>query len=197
MDNIEKQYLERIIKMQNEQLDKYHEYVLCSLSNNYNVHKGVQMKNIMINDDFTPLLPFIENNLNNMDLEKIFRYLETEAGLISLIEHSLVPDKNNMQFQINSNNYVKYKMNDNSIISENIYDFSSKVCCVVHDFCKPHVYTANEEVESDINEKRKEENLLDDVCDVTMTRAKILQNLKYNESQLRLIKKVFSGLKTK
>jgi len=196
MEQLEKEYLERIIQLQKDQLERYHEYTIIALSNTKATNSSRNIGTFS-QDDYIPLFKYIEDNLKELSIEKIFEYLETETGIISLIDHSLVPDKTCMQFQIHSNNYIKYKNNNDIIVNEYIYDFSSKVCVVIHDYCKPHVHISNQEVEQDISEKKKEENVLDNVCDVAMQRAKVLQLLKYGDSQMRLIKKVFSGLKSK
>jgi hypothetical protein len=200
---MEKEYLERIISLQKEQLDKYHEYVLCSLNN------GVQsrpLQNIQSNQHHngcTPLFDFIDQNLNGLENERALRYLEASDnngyGLIGLVECILCPDKFNLNFSIlNNSSFVKYKQNDNSFITENIQDFSQKVCLRIHEHCKPFVSLANEIDEHNIEtEKNEDEIVLDTLCEKNMQRVKNFNHFKFSDMQVRLIKKVFSGIKAK
>lgn len=116
---MEKEYLERIIQLQKEQLDRYHEYMLNNSKNNTAYSRNIGISNQY---DYIPLFKYIQDNLKDLNIDKIFEYLETETGLISLIDHALVPDKTCMQFQINSNNYIKYKNNNDVIVNEYIYE---------------------------------------------------------------------------
>ena len=198
---MENEYLERIILMQKEQLDRYHEYMLCALSNiSSGNHKGGIPNSHSNNDNIVPLFEFIASNLEEIDIERILKYLETmdNNGLIGLIEKVLCPDKNNLNFSLQSNqSFVKYKLPDNSFITENVSDFSMKVCMIIHEYCRPHVYDANEEDENATKKENGEDVVLDTLCDKNMQRVKNFTTLKFSDTQIRLIKKVFSGIKTK
>ena len=198
---MENEYLERIILMQKEQLDRYHEYMLCALSNVGSGNNKGGISNIQSNNDnIVPLFEFIESNLVEIDIERILKYLETmdHNGLIGLIEKVLCPDKNNLNFSLQSNqSFVKYKLPDQSFITENVSDFSSKVCMIIHEHCRPHVYDANEEDENATRKENGEDIVLDTLCDKNMQRVKNFTTLKFSDTQIRLIKKVFSGIKTK
>lgn len=198
---MENEYLERIILMQKEQLDRYHEYMLCALNNIGNGNnRGGHSSFHGNNDNIVPLFEFIESNLAKIDVDRILKYLETmdNNGLIGLIENVLCPDKYNLNFSLQSNQtFVKYKLPDHSFITENVSDFSMKVCMIIHEYCRPHVYDANEEDENATKKENGEDIILDTLCDKNMQRVKNFTTLKFSDTQLRLIKKVFSGIKTK
>lgn len=196
---MEKEYLERIIQIQEKQLERYHEYVLCALSNSGGGNRGGHPP-LLGNNDMEPLFEFIESNLEKIDVERILRYLETfdNNGVIGLLENVMCPDKNNLNFSLQSNQtFVKYKQEDGTYITENVQDFSCKVCMLIHTYCQPYVHAANEEDERETERAKKEDIALDTVCDKNMQRVRNFTNLKFSEYQIRLIKKVFSGLKTR
>lgn len=190
--------LERVIGMMDKMNDRYHEYMLM----NYEV----QMKNNIKHDknigtnitiDTIIIQEYINENLKQIEKQKIFEYLEAnELGLVSLVEHAVAPDKQNLQFQIQNSTHIKYKNENNEIMNETIHDFSNKVCIVIHDYCKPIIMEANDNIEENINNE-DDDTILDALCQKNMTRVKNLQCFKFPETQVRLLKKVFSGLKAR
>lgn len=195
---------ERIIKMQQDQINKYHDYVMMLL--NSTPHHHYTPKNISnsynMNMDFEPLFGFVKINLENMDNDRLLSYLESSehniSGMVALIELGLCPDKSNLNFHILSGgSFVKYKNDENVIINENITDFSNKVCTLIHDYCKPIITIENERVGQNINDNANDDTVLDSICDKNLIRIKNLTNFKFSDSQVRLIKKVFSGIKSK
>ena len=195
---IKYEMLERVLGIMEKMNDRYHEYMIM----NYEVqmkNNGKQDKNIGTNITTETIIiqEYIIENLKHIEKQKIFEYLEAnELGLVSLIEHALVPDKQNLQFQTQNATHIKYKNENNEIVTETIHDFSNKVCVVIHDYCKPIIMEANGNIETNINNE-DDDTILDAMCQKNMTRVKNLQCFKFPYTQMRLLKKVFSGLKSR
>ena len=195
---IKYEMLERVLGIMEKMNDRYHEYMIM----NYEVqmkNNGKQDKNIGTNITTETIIiqEYIIENLKHIEKQKIFEYLEAnELGLVSLIEHALVPDKQNLQFQTQNATHIKYKNENNEIVTETIHDFSNKVCVVIHDYCKPIIMEANGNIETNINNE-DDDTILDAMCQKNMTRVKNLQCFKFPDTQMRLLKKVFSGLKSR
>lgn len=195
---MESEYLERIISIQKEQLDRYHEYVLCALNNANNSSRHTT--NFLNSSDTIPLFEYIQSNLDALSEDRILKYMETTDinGLIGLVDTVLCPDKQNLNFSLQSNSsFVKYKLSDGNFIIENIQDFSVKVCGVIQRHCEPFIVVANDENYYQTEIENGEDIVLDTLCGKNIQRVKNFSTLKFMDTQIRLVKKVFSGLKTK
>lgn len=212
------EFLERIIAMQQEQLDRYHEYMkrlspayaavskqpvstpATSVSVKEQVSAATSEPEMSI--CYAPLFEFMNANLENLDGERILHYLESSEpngnGMIGLVESVLCPDKSHLFFSLLGNgSFVKYKQNDGSFLTENLKDFSFKVCTMIHEYCKPHISDASEKDENDTENEENDENVLEIICTKNIQRVKNFNHFKFSGTQVRLIKKVFSGIKAK
>lgn len=202
MPNTDKEYLERIIEMQQKQLQMYDEYMKMFISKGH-MSSPKTTTSSEHHDNLEQLLPFIKNNLVCLDKQTLLSYFEdrdtTYNCLISLIEHVLVPDKEHPNFIIQSVNSVKYKNNENIVITENFKDFSNKVCDVIYEHCYPYINSSDfEQLHSQLlsEDSCNDESVTIDL-EKTQVYTKNISQLKFSETQMRLVKKVFSMLKHK
>lgn len=195
---MDEDYKQKLIDFQREQLDRYHEYMIIAL-NNTGSASGSFLSTSVNQVNFKPLATFMQENLENMPLEMMNMFFETaenaDHGAIALLESALCPDKDNLQFSYqNSSSFVKYN-NGSTIVTESIQIFAKFVCDYVHNYCCPHIEGANTNLRNDIEEH--EEDVLDTLCKKNLMRVKHLTNLLISTEQVRLVKKLFSMLKSK
>ena len=196
--------LRQIIQIQKEQLDRYHEYMLMALSNNGRGNGGLShtFLNHSQPSQFIPLQQFMQENLENMPLESMYMFFETaenvDHGAIALLENVLCPDKENLQFfPQQGGSFVKYN-NGITTVTESIQIFAKFVCDYIHNFCRPHIEGSNNELKAELEEEVQEEvEVVDTRCKKNMMRVRHLTNLLISAEQVRLVKKLFSILKSK
>ena len=196
--------LRQIIQIQKEQLDRYHEYMLMALSNNR--AGGNMAQNFLSHSSqsshYIPFQQFMLDNLENMPLESMYMFFETaenvDHGVIALLENVLCPDKENLQFcPQQGGSFVRYN-NGITIVTESIQIFAKFVCDYIHNFCRPHIEGSNTELKKELEEPDEEDcEVMDTRCKKNMMRVKHLTNLLISSEQVRLVKKLFSILKSK
>lgn len=196
--------LRQVIQIQKEQLDRYHEYMLMALSSNNRGGGGVAQAfiNQSQTSQFMPLQEFMQENLEHMPLESMYMFFETaenvDHGAIALLENVLCPDKENLQFfPQQGGSFVRYN-NGITTVTESIQIFAKFVCDYIHNFCKSHIEGSNTELRSELEEQEHEEvEVIDTRCKKNMMRVRHLTNLLISSEQVRLVKKLFSILKSK
>lgn len=195
MDN--SSFYERIIDTLNMQIQRQDEYIKMLI-----LRTHVSTKVEHLDTKYTDLYHYIQDKLNNIEIESVHNGLDDTPGqtncISNLIESVLVPDKNNIVFSVLNNNCVKFMYNGN-VKYESIISFAANICNFIHN----HViqYINNEEFEELEQKLLNDDQMKDEDIQANLQKTQRyihnLNNLKLPDVQVRLIKKVFSTFKHK
>ena len=174
---LHKSYLERIIKLQNEQI----EYLKHFQSNKCN--NAITKECIEINNSIFDIIDYNIEELNiNSFLQQIEYKYPAKETLINII-HDIISHDDYTLLSKEKTNIVRYINKENKIIYENVEKFSIQICEYIFAHLKPIIenYLLNT-LEND-NENIKENNrvqnimLLKDIKFTSIALSKILNRL--------------------
>jgi len=195
----EPDYKQQLIDFQREQLERYHEYMLIALSRGNPASAQMLLQPGSSSVEFKPLQTVMQENLENMPLDMMKMFFESpennDHGIVALLESTLCPDKNDLNFVYHSSSSSVRYNNGVMMVTDGIQLFSKFVCDYIHKYCSPHIEDANEELRKEM--EKHEEVVVDTLCKKNLYRVKHLSSLLSASEQVRLIKKLFSMLKNK
>lgn len=178
---LHKLYLERIIKIQNEELNYFKN--LYSQKSNYNERSHMKSADEITNSIFDIIDFNIEQLDVNLFLEKI-EYKYPAGDTITQIIESIITHSEYVLMYKEKSNIIKYLDKDNKIIYKNIETFSFDICDYIFNLLKPIIQNVLVETVEDDNEIKKENN-----------RVQNIMLLKDKSFTLNMINKIIHRLK--